>query len=128
MDRPRDECFPKKMRLRKRQEFLLLQKNGQKVHTSSFLALLNTKSSEDELDHLNRLGITTTKRIGNAPVRNRIRRVIREAFRKKMIWLPQSTDLVIIAKKTASAISNEAIFSELRFLGKKIKKVYEEQL
>ena len=128
MDRPRDECFPKKMRLRKRHEFLLLQKSGQKVHTGSFLCLINQRSSDNKNDHLNRLGITTTKRIGNAAARNRIRRLVREAFRKRLIWLPQNSDLVVIAKKPATLISNETIFSELRILGKKIKKGYEDKL
>lgn len=52
------------------------------------------------LDH-RRIGVTASTRVGNAVVRNRVRRRIREIFRKDRNVLPQSIDLVVIAR-TAS--------------------------
>lgn len=49
----------------------------------------------------NRLGITTTKKIGNAVQRNRARRVLIEAYRLLEDELPNGMDIVIVARKKA---------------------------
>ncbi len=45
-----------------------------------------------------RLGITAGKKVGNAVHRNRAKRVIRAAYREMAPLLPQSVDLVIVAR------------------------------
>lgn len=45
-----------------------------------------------------RVGITTSKKIGNAVQRNRARRVIREAYRQLMPRLKRGYDLVFVAR------------------------------
>lgn len=47
----------------------------------------------------NRLGITATKKIGNAVQRNRARRVIMEAYRLLEPEIPTGMDLVIVARQ-----------------------------
>ncbi len=52
----------------------------------------------------NRLGITTSKKIGNAVVRNRARRRLREVYRAAFEQLGQGYDFVLVARgKTAVA-------------------------
>ena len=46
----------------------------------------------------NRLGITVSKKIGKAVVRNRIRRIIREAYRLEADVLLPGYDMVIVAR------------------------------
>ncbi len=89
----------------------------------SFMALVMVRQSGPT-----RLGITTTKKVGNAVRRNRIRRLIREAFRRGRMELPEGIDVVIIAKKTAVHLESAAVFEDLDFLGKKVKKVVEKNL
>ena len=50
-----------------------------------------------------RLGITVTKRVGSAPVRNRWKRIVREAFRlSRASWsIARSVDMVVIIKPGA---------------------------
>ncbi|WRS26769.1 ribonuclease P protein component [Oscillospiraceae bacterium MB08-C2-2] len=48
---------------------------------------------------LNRLGITTSKKIGSAVERNRARRIIREAFRQVESQLPTGLDIVVVARR-----------------------------
>ena len=48
-----------------------------------------------------RLGIVTTRKIGNAVQRNRIKRVCRECFRLWPDFLPDGVDLVVIARAGA---------------------------
>jgi ribonuclease P protein component len=46
-----------------------------------------------------RLGITVTKKVGNAVVRNRLKRLIREFFRRNKDLFPAGHDVVVMAKK-----------------------------
>ncbi len=55
-----------------------------------------------------RIGITTSKKIGNAVTRNRARRVIREAYRGLTPEGPGAYDVVFVARaKTARMKSTE---------------------
>lgn len=115
--RPRDEFFPKSSRLIKRSEFLAAQRFAQKFHTRSFLGLVVLSTDAQK----SRIGITTSKKVGNAVQRNHIRRLIRESFRRHKLELLPGFDIVVIAKKNAALISNDAIFDELALLGKKVR-------
>src|SRR5579862_1905413 len=86
------------MRLRKRAEFVGVQTNGQKLHGRHVLALAQ-KRSDPELD--GRLGLTVTKKVGNAVVRNRIKRMLREWMRLHG-WVPRGWDIVLVAKDSAA--------------------------
>jgi ribonuclease P protein component len=90
----------KEMRLRRRAEFLLVQRTGQKLHGRHIIALARKRPSDDPLLP-GRLGITVTKKVGNAVVRNRIRRLVREWMRQHG-WVPAGWDVVVVAKDTAS--------------------------
>ncbi len=57
---------------------------------------------------ITRVGITTSKKIGNAVMRNRSRRVIREAFRQLFPRVGPGYDLVFVARgKTPHKKSTE---------------------
>ncbi len=48
-----------------------------------------------------RLGLSISKRVGNSPVRNRWKRLIREAFRLNRAQLPVGVDIVVRPRKGA---------------------------
>jgi len=52
---------------------------------------------KNELEH-NRLGLSASKRLGNAVIRNRLRRRLREAYRLSKAELPTGYDLVLVPK------------------------------
>ena len=56
-----------------------------------------------------RLGLTVSKKIGNAVQRGKVRRRLRTLFRKKRGQLPSGLDLVFVARRGAA----EAEFAEL---------------
>jgi ribonuclease P protein component, eubacterial len=63
---------------------------------------------------LNRLGITASKKIGNAVQRNRARRVIREAYRLLESEVPVGLDIVMVARKKAVCVKTQAVQHCLR--------------
>ena len=47
-----------------------------------------------------RVGVITTRRLGNAPARSRARRLMREAFRARQHCLAQPADVVLVARSS----------------------------
>jgi ribonuclease P protein component len=47
---------------------------------------------------LTRLGLSVSRKVGNAAVRNTCKRLLREAFRMEQHALPAGTDLVIVVR------------------------------
>jgi len=77
-----------------------VQKDGAAVRTPHFVLLVARR----EADGPSRLGIVTTRKIGVAVVRNRIKRLCRETFRLAPDMLPKNVDLVVIAKAGAGTL------------------------
>lgn len=92
--------FSKSERLLNRKDFVNLNKGGKRRHTPHFTVIFE----ENGLD-ITRLGITVSKKAGNAVQRNRIKRLIREFFRLHKACFPQGYDIVITAKKGAHGLS-----------------------
>jgi ribonuclease P protein component len=90
--------FPKQRRLLHRSEFVWVQKQGKRYDLGQLLACVCHTPEQ-----LTRVGITTSKRVGNAVVRNRIRRLIREAVRRYLLSAISSEfTIVLIAKSNLS--------------------------
>jgi len=100
--------FTKTDRILKRSDFLRLQQTGTKIQNNHFIA-----SYGPGRFNWSRLGITVTRKVGNAAARNRIKRMSREFFRLNRRNLKGSWDIVIIAKKEAVSLSNDQAVSSL---------------
>lgn len=105
--------FPPEARLRKRCQFNDVYRMGCKKHTPHFLFLL-----ADSTVLQSRLGITVSKKVGNAVVRNRVKRVIREFFRCNRSRFDKPVDLSIIAKRGTGYVTTKDIWHELELLFK----------
>lgn len=60
-----------------------------------------------------RVGITTSKKIGNAVQRNRARRVIREAYRQLMPRIKRGYDLVFVARGRTPFVKSTDVLKAL---------------
>ena len=106
-------AYPKSVRLRRRREYLTLQRVGRRRHTPSFVVLQAPSHGATC-----RLGVTVSSRVGNAVVRNRVKRLVREIFRARRPLLGATLDIVVIAKPEAAQISHAQAATELeRALG-----------
>lgn len=60
-----------------------------------------------------RLGLVVGKKVGGAVSRNRIKRLIREFFRLNKEKIPESSDLIVLAKKDIRIKGYREVFDEL---------------
>src|SRR5687768_16602325 len=100
--------LPKTARLRKRREFQKLSQAGVKLQSANFVVITGANGGREC-----RLGITVSGKVGNSVTRNRIKRQVREFFRRRRAdWQPGS-DFLVIARKGAAALPGSAIAAEL---------------
>jgi len=100
------ESFPAACRLTRRRQFLAVYNKGHRTGTFSF-TLFGLPSPNGP-----RLGITVTKKVGNAVRRNRIKRRFREIFRKNRHLLDAKLDLVINAHRGIDASQYRSLEEE----------------
>ncbi|MFW6050564.1 MAG: ribonuclease P protein component [Myxococcota bacterium] len=108
MERSRPQAFPKSLRLRRRGEFTRVQSRGRRIHTPHFLIILLPRPDEGQ-----KLGITVTKKVGTAVQRNRVKRLVREVFRRHRERLPSGANYVVIAKRGAPGLTYDEARTEL---------------
>ncbi len=101
------ESFPKTRRLLERRQYLAVQHGGRRVSTEHFIV-----QSRPNGGRPTRLGITVSRKVGNAVVRNRIKRLCREVFRREAASLPQGLDLVMVGRPGRPAVDLEAVRAE----------------
>ena len=105
-------------RLHRSAEFLRLQRNGVRFQSPHFVLYAGSLDHQPERS---RLGVTVSRRIGNAVVRNRVKRRVREFFRKELrALLPLGASIVVIARTGAGALESAAIGDELAMAARNI--------
>jgi ribonuclease P protein component len=90
---PRRHTFPKSHRLGGKREFSMVFE----AKTRESRGPLMVYAKPNELGH-GRLGISISRKVGIAVRRNRIKRLLREAFRMMQHDLPAGYDLVVVVR------------------------------
>jgi ribonuclease P protein component len=99
-------CFPKSARLTRAGEFAKLKRHGESFHGKLMvLSILKTESDADT-----RVGLITSRRVGGAVVRNRVRRQLRELVRHSRPLFARGFWVALIARSAAA----EAPFAALQ--------------
>lgn len=101
--------FPKTDRILRRDEFLTVQKRGRRVHTRHFVVVVFDRGDGGDA----RLGLVTSRKVANAVGRNRVRRRVREVFRRHRERFPVGHDVVVIARERASGLDSAAVCGEI---------------
>jgi ribonuclease P protein component len=99
VERLRSEALPKSRRLAKRPEFVKVYETGRK-HFSRYAVLFFAGNGLQN----SRIGITVTKKVGKANIRNRLKRWTREVYRRQREPLgldARALDIVVNVKPAA---------------------------
>jgi ribonuclease P protein component len=86
--------LPREHRLRRQEDFRQVYDRRRSVSDDWLIVY----GRENGLDHL-RLGLSVSRKVGPAVVRNRLRRLYREAFRLVHAELPPGLDIILIPRK-----------------------------
>jgi ribonuclease P protein component len=100
------EALPRPKRLAKRREFLRVYETGRKIFSRYTVVFF----ASNDVSH-SRLGVTATKKLGKANVRNRLKRWTREVYRRRRAPLnldARRFDIVVNIKPNAA----DSAFSE----------------
>jgi ribonuclease P protein component len=102
--------FGTERRVRKRREYELVQDGGRRATTPHFVFLQYARGEAGDA----RLGVVASRKVGTAVVRNRCKRLVREAFRKtKDLWKP-GIDLVVIVRRSLVPMKLDQVETEWR--------------
>ncbi len=103
-------------RLLKRAEFLELSRHGRRRQDANFIIVYRESTADRS-----RLGVTVSKRVGNAVVRNRLKRLIREYFRKNRYAFGNNWDINVIAKPAAGRLNGSEVRASLERVFSRLK-------
>jgi ribonuclease P protein component len=107
--------LPKSARIRKKNHYQGVIKAGNKL-TGTFL-ILDYRLGKAIVP---KLGITVSKKYGKAHLRNRFKRLVREAYRSYYPELPQTLEMNIFPRFPAVKLSKNLVLSDLKALVAKI--------
>ncbi|CAK8717546.1 ribonuclease P protein component [Candidatus Electrothrix laxa] len=85
-------------RLKKNGDFNRVYRNGARLYGKGFTLVYLRDEQADNRFFESRLGISVPRKVGNAVQRNRIKRIIREAFRLHREVFPQCSDIVFAVR------------------------------
>lgn len=110
-----DAKFPKSERLQKKREFQKVFDEGRKFTNKELHAFAMPNGTDSS-----RLGLVVGRKVGNAVRRNRIKRILREAFRLNKGLLSSGVDLVLIPRPGLTSPALSIIEDEFKKLLSKI--------
>ena len=116
-------------RVRRHSEYRFIQLRGRRVHSAHYVWIVMPRLSPAISDSPRapvlidgaRLGITITKKTAQRAVaRNRVKRVVREVFRRERALFPVGCDVVVVAKTGAELLGYAEVLAELQAVTAKL--------
>lgn len=109
-----DRQFRPHQHLRRSRDFRTVRQKGCRINCGVFLFQILVRPEEDIELPGPRLGVVTSRRVGHAVARNRLRRQMREIFRHHQDKLGPAVDLVLVMRSGAVDLPTAEL--EARFL------------
>jgi ribonuclease P protein component len=99
----------KEFRVKKNKEFQEAFKKGKSVANRQFVVYVLKKPEQENF----RIGLSVSKKLGNAVVRNQIKRYIRQSFHELQDRVHTGNDYIVIARKPAAEMGMQDIKKSL---------------
>ena len=110
--------FERAIRLRRTAEFQRLTRVGRRQVTRAFVLVVAPAVSGEDTRRT-RLGIAVGRRVGNAVVRNRVKRRVREWFRHQRALLRRGIDVVVVGRVPSAELSSRETWRDLDLLARR---------
>lgn len=104
-------------KLRKNQEFRRVYSRGKSI-VNRYLVMYYAKNNLP----YNRVGFSVSKKVGKSVVRNRVRRLMKEAFRLRSIPLKSGYDIVFVSRVRMNKADFKTVEKSMFHLLKKIRR------
>lgn len=105
----------KENRLKKRKEYKYIFRKGKKLFSESFIMVYVPTKLENY-----KIGVSISKKVGNAVERNRISRRLKNALRKQNININPKYNYIFVARKNATTKNYKQIYLEIENLLKRL--------
>ncbi len=107
----------RKYRIKKNKDFQVVFKKGNSFANRQFVLYILQKPEEKEF----RIGLSVSKKIGNAVTRNKVKRLIRQVFSEEKHRISNGKEFIIIARKPAAEMNYHEVKGSLNHLFRKAK-------
>ncbi|MGE5701518.1 MAG: ribonuclease P protein component [Clostridia bacterium] len=104
-------------RLKKNEEFQEIFQKGKSAANRQFIVYSSGSFGHQRF----RAGISVSKKLGNAVVRNRVKRLVKEAIASMEEQIPNGIDMVIIARPGTELLTYHSLRSSLQHALKRAK-------
>jgi ribonuclease P protein component len=98
-------------RLLDARDYRRVSRKGRRLTSRGFVMLVSASRQTETVrgPQVARLGMSASRRVGNAVVRNRVKRQIREWYRTEKQNIPKGKDYVLIVRRPAAEMSSAEI-------------------
>ena len=103
--------YGRENRIARKIDFWRDRSRRKKFDTEHFILILRKNDKDGK-----RLGLVVGRKVGGAVSRNRIKRLIREFFRLNKEKMPESSDLIVLAKENIEINGYREVFEELKVI------------
>jgi ribonuclease P protein component len=105
----------KRLRLRKREDFAKVFKHGKAAANHQFVVYVRHSPAAESF----RFGVSVSKKVGNAVVRNRMRRRVKEIVRRMEPNVKLRVDIVCIVRKPALELDHLSLKKSIHHVFKR---------
>lgn len=109
-----EQKFTKKERIRSRTEYTEIFNQGKKTYSSNLIIFCRANG-----ENYTRVGITASRKVGKAVVRNRVKRFLREYYRQHKSYFATSYDYSLVVRQGFSQLPKKKADEQLAALLKR---------